>query len=222
MGAEKEEKVGPVYALYARVSHDDNIQDPQVQLEPMREYCRKKGSAWREYIDLETGRTIEREGYKHAMDEIEEWDTFMVFLPDRLTREGPERGITEVTRILDEGKAFQIFMGGIVIQDRMTAITRMTLRTLFTMAAFESDIISERTRAGLDKQRAAIKEKGFAISKRSGKKIVGLGRSPTVQIKVEDILRLRDEGLSLAEIAAELGSKKSTIHSILKRHFGSP
>ena len=104
MGTEKEEKVGPVYALYARVSHDDNIQDPQVQLEPMREYCRKKGSAWKEYIDLETGRTIEREGYMKAMAEIEEWDTFMVFLPDRLTREGPERGITEVTRILDEGR----------------------------------------------------------------------------------------------------------------------
>ena len=207
------------YALYARVSHDDNVQDPQVQLEPMREYLKKKGYSWKEYIDMETGRTIERQGYRKAMEEIEEWDTFMVFLPDRLTREGPERGITEVTRILDEGKAFQIFMGGIVIQDRMTAITRMTLRTLFTMAAFESDIISERTRAGLDKQRLVIKEQGYTISKRSGKKIVGLGRSPTVQIKIEDILKLKDQGMSLSQIAAELGSKKSTIHSILKRSF---
>lgn len=208
-----------IYALYARVSHDDNVQDPEVQLDPMREYCRKKGVRWKEYVDMETGRTIEREGYMKAISEIEEWDVFMVFLPDRLTREGPERGITEVSRILDEGRSFQIYMGGIVIQDRMTAITRMTLRTLFTMAAFESDIISERTRAGLEKQRAAIKEQGYTISKRSGKKIVGLGRSPSVSVSLDDILRLKDQGLSLSQIAQQLGSKKSTIHSILKRSF---
>ena len=209
----------PVYALYARVSHDDNVQDPEVQLEPMREYCRKKGCTWREYADMETGRTIVRDNYQRAFEEIEEWDVFMVFLPDRLTREGPERGITEVTKMLDEGKSFQIFLGGLVIQDRMTAVTRMVLRTLFTMAAFESDIISERTRAGLEKQRSMIKDQGYTISKRSGKRIVGLGRSPTVSISLDEILKLRDEGLSLQQIADKLGSKKSTIHSILKRSF---
>ena len=208
-----------MYALYARVSHDDNVQDPQVQLAPMRDYCQKKGYEWKEYIDMETGRSIMRDGYQKAMYEIDQWDVFMVFLPDRLTREGPERGITEVTKILEAGKSFQIYLGGIVIQDRMTAVTRMTLRTLFTMAAFESDIISERTRAGMEKQKAQIREQGYTISKRTGKQITTLGRTPMASVKLEDVLRLKDEGKSLSQIAEELGSRKSTIHSILKRVF---
>lgn len=209
----------PVYALYARVSHDDEVQDPEVQLGPMRRYCQDKGLPWIEYIDKETGRTIKRDDYQRAMAEMEKWDVFMVTLPDRLTREGPERGIEEVSRMLEEGKSFYIFMGGIVVRDRMTAITKMILRSMFTFAAFESDIISERTRAGMAKKKLEILENGYTISKRTGKQITGLGRQPSVKISLEEVLALKDKGLSLQQIAEKLGSKKSTIHGILKRHF---
>lgn len=213
------ETKAPVYALYARVSHDDEVQDPEVQLGPMRRYCKDKGFPWIEYIDKETGRTIKRDDYQRAMAEMEKWDVFMVTLPDRLTREGPERGIEEVSRMLEEGKSFYIFLGGIIVRDRMTAITKMILRSMFTFAAFESDIISERTRAGIARKKLEISENGYTISKRTGKRITGLGRQPSVKISLEEILTLKDEGLSLQQIAEKLGSKKSTIHGILKRHF---
>lgn len=221
MGTEKEEKVGPVYALYARVSHDDRIQDPEVQLMPMREYLRVRGYRWMEYVDKQTGRTIDRPGYRQAMDDIEKWDTFAVLFADRLTREGPERGKKEVRRMLENGKGFLILSAAIEIRGRMTATTELILDVLFALAAFESNIISERTRAGMERKRREIEEKGHTTSKRSGQIISSLGRQSSVSISIDQILKLRDEGMSLAEIAAELGSKKSTIHSILKRHFGS-
>ena len=211
----------PIYALYARVSHDDKIQDPEVQLHPMRQYCKEKGAQWFEYIDKETGRTIERTDYQRAMDEIEKWDIFMVVFPDRLTREGAERGIPEVKRMIENGKAFQVLAGGILIKDKFTAITKAMLAMLFVVASLESDLISERTIAGLEKKRREIQEKGYTTSKKSGKKITGLGRQPSVRVGIEEVIRLRDEGLSLQQIADKLGSKKSTIHAILKREFGS-
>lgn len=210
----------PVYALYARVSHDDKIQDPEVQLHPMRQYCKEKGAEWIEYIDKETGRTIERSNYQRAMDEIENWDIFMVVFPDRLTREGAERGIPEVQRMIEDGKAFQVLAGGILIKDRFTAITKAMLAMLFVVASLESDLISERTIAGLQRKRREIEEKGYTTSKKTGERITGLGRQPSVRVNLDEIIKLRDEGLSLQQIADKLGSKKSTIHAIIKREFG--
>lgn len=210
----------PVYALYARVSHDDKIQDPEVQLHPMREYCKSQGTKWIEYVDKETGRTIERSSYQRAMEEIEEWDIFMVVFPDRLTREGAERGIPEVKKMIENGKAFQVLAGGILIKDKFTAITKAMLAMLFVVASLESDLISERTIAGLEKKKREIEEKGYTTSKKTGKRISTLGRQPSVNISVEEIMKLRDEGLSYQEIADQLGSRKSTIHSIVKRKFG--
>ena len=209
----------PVYALYARVSHDDKIQDPEVQLHPMRQYCKERGAKWIEYVDKETGRTIARSDYQRAMDEIENWDIFMVMFPDRLTREGSERGIPEVRKMIESGKGFQILAGGILIKEKFTAITKAMLAMLFVVAALESDLISERTIAGLEKKRREIKENGFTTSSRTGEKITGLGRQPSVKISLEEVLALKDKGLSLQQIAEKLGSKKSTIHGILRRHF---
>ena len=211
----------PVYAIYARVSHDDKVQDPEVQLYPMRQYCRDRGAKWIEYVDKETGRTIDRSDYQRAMDEIENWDIFMVVFPDRLTREGAERGIPEVRKMIGNGKAFQVLAGGILIKDKFTAITKAMLAMLFVVANLESDLISERTVSGLEKKRREIKENGYTISKKTGKKITGLGRQPSVRVGIEEVIRLRDDGLSLQQIADKLGSKKSTIHAILKREFGS-
>ncbi len=209
----------PVYALYARVSHDDEIQDPEAQLIPLRKFCEEKGSKWKEYVDFQTGRTIEREHYQRALSEIESWDILMVYAPDRLTREGPERGMVEVDNLLKKGKPFRTLLGSLFIEKRMDAMTRGFMRMAFTFAAMESDIISDRTIAGMEVQRMKIERDGYTISKRSGNKITTLGRQPAVKVSIEEVLSLKDEGLSLQEIADRLGSKKSTIHGMLKRKF---
>lgn len=211
----------PVYALYARVSHDDEVQDPEAQLIPLRKFCEEKGASWREYVDYETGRTIERENYQRAIREIEQWDILMVYAPDRLTREGPERGMVEVENLLAKGRPFRTLLGSLFIEKRMDAMTKAFLRTAFTYAAFESDMISDRTIAGMEVQRRKIERDGFTISKRSGNRITSLGRQTSAEVDITEVMKLRDQGLSYQQIAEKLGSKKSTIHAMVKREYGN-
>jgi predicted site-specific integrase-resolvase len=53
-------------AIYARVSTDENRQDPETQLRELRDFAERRGfEVVGEYIDHASGKTEERESYKH-------------------------------------------------------------------------------------------------------------------------------------------------------------
>lgn len=80
--------------------------------------------------------------------------------------------------------------------------------------------LKQRTKDSLERKKQEIRENGYFISN-EGKKVEKLGRPSSVSISPEEILKLRDEGLSYQQIADKLGSKKSTIHAIVKREYGT-
>ena len=51
-------------AIYARVSKNDESQDPQNQINPLRDYAKAlKGEVIEEYIDLASGSSGDRENF---------------------------------------------------------------------------------------------------------------------------------------------------------------
>jgi len=83
--------------------------------------------------------------------------------------------------------------------DTTTPAGKMLFTMISAFAEFERAIISERVKAGLEKAKA------------KGKK---LGR-PKVEVDVEEVKRLRGQGLSIRQIALTMGFKKSLIASCL-------
>ena len=187
-------------AIYARVSTDDKDQNPETQLRPLRYRCESLGYDSLEYSDSQTGRSINRPEYQRMLSESGRWDGVLVFAADRLTREGPERGISEISNLLAIGKWFEISGGLRVIGPRMDPEIKLTLRLLFTVAAFESDMISKRVAAGMERVKA---EKGSWPWQKLNRSII------------ESILLQRNHGKSMASIAREHGLSVGTVFNVL-------
>jgi DNA invertase Pin-like site-specific DNA recombinase len=77
-------------ALYARVSTVDKEQNPEVQLGPLREYCRRMGwEIYKEYVDYASGADLlRRKGWAQIMKEAScrEFDVILVWKTDRAFR----------------------------------------------------------------------------------------------------------------------------------------
>jgi DNA invertase Pin-like site-specific DNA recombinase len=76
----------------------------------------------------------------------------------------------------------------------------MTFMVVAAMAAFEADILRERTKAGV------------AAARRRGKHV---GR-PAKKLDLDHARELRDAGRSIREIAAELNVGRSILHRALQ------
>ena len=84
--------------------------------------------------------------------------------------------------------------------DTSSPLGRANFTIISAVAQLERDIIAERVKAGLRR------------AKENGKK---LGR-PRVNIDADEIYRLRLKGLSLRQIATELGLSRSTVARCLE------
>ena len=59
-------------AIYARVSKNDESQDPQNQLNPLRDYAKALGGeVVEEYIDLASGGSGDRENFLRMLSDAE-------------------------------------------------------------------------------------------------------------------------------------------------------
>lgn len=191
-------------ALYARVSHDDKVQDPEVQLSTLRSYCKRMGWTYDEYSDKQTGRNINRPNYQRMLASIEKYDGVVIEYPDRLTREGPERGIQEIQNILDRNKFFEISAAGMQIHGEITSTMKLNLRILFTVAAFQSDLISDKTREGMKHKRP---ESGWSWQK----------VTPGI---IREVMDYHTQGLSIRMIERQVnGISRATINRIIKENL---
>lgn len=206
-------------ALYARVSTDDKGQSIENQIDAMRIYCQNIDWDFEEFSDEESGRTMDRPGFNEMISSIDRFDGVVVWHADRFARNVSE-GLHEVDNILSLGLFFEISDGGIQIhQYPMPSSVRLILTMLFAFAEFESYQHGERVRAGMNRLKEEIEENGYYVSRRTGNKITKIGRPGIAEhLDINEIMRLRDEGMSLQEIADRLGSKKTTILYRIKRY----
>jgi DNA invertase Pin-like site-specific DNA recombinase len=125
---------------YARVSTLDQ------KLETQRAALLDAGVPERHiFDDKKSGRTLDREGLERVLRVMRRGDTFVVWRFDRLARNA--RDLLSVTDDLTrQGIEFMSIKEGV---DTKTPAGKLMLTMLAAMAQFESDVNSERTKAGM-------------------------------------------------------------------------
>lgn len=91
-------------AIYGRVSKNDESQDPQNQLQPLRDYAKAlKGEVVQEYVDCASGSGVaDRISFLKMLDDADkhQFDLLLVWALDRFSREGilPEKSLVRFVR----------------------------------------------------------------------------------------------------------------------------
>lgn len=189
-------------ALYARCSTFDKGQDPELQLAPLREYCKKRGFAIaEEYVDSGISGTKDRRPQLDKLMEIARKRQIDLIIVWKLDRFG--RSLKQLVIVLEE--LSNLGIGFISYQDSLDLTTpqgRLMFHIIGAMAEFERELIRERVKAGIENAR------------RKGKKI-GRKAAPLMDIaKIIDIYK-KTPSLSIRQIAKSLGFKKSLVHKTL-------
>jgi DNA invertase Pin-like site-specific DNA recombinase len=187
-------------ALYARVSTLDKNQDPELQLRDLRDYCASKG--WEivgEYVDIgiSGSRDSRPELNRLTADaNAKSFDAVLVWRFDRFARSS-----SHLLRALESFRALSIdFVSLNEAIDTSTPMGKMVFTVLGAVAELERELIRERVKAGMRKAKAKGKQ---------------VGRKP-VQIDRNRLQAPRSEGLTMREMAAELGVSLGLVHKIGK------
>ena len=78
-------------SIYARVSKSDESQDPQNQLNPLRDYAKALGGEIvEEYIDFASGGSGDRDNFLKMLNDADKhkFDLLLIWALDRFSREG--------------------------------------------------------------------------------------------------------------------------------------
>jgi len=187
-------------ALYARCSTHDKGQDPELQLRPLRDYCKaREWTVHDEYSDVgQSGAKDRRPELDRLMNDARKRkvDTVVVWKLDRLGR-----SLKHLITILDELNALGV--GFVSYQDNLDFSTpsgRLMFHLLGAFAEFERDLIKERVKAGISNARA------------KGKKI---GRKPLAPAVAKKVVNLKVKGLSYRTISRKLNVSIGSVHKTL-------
>lgn len=195
---------GKRVALYARVSTADKGQNPEVQLTPLREYCKaRKWSCAGEYVDI---------GYSGSRDKRPQLDKLMNLVKKRqidcivvwkLDRWG--RSLKHLINSLAELQSLGVsFVSYSENLDTSTASGQLLFHVVGAMAEFERSLIIERVKAGM----AVAKAKGVVI-----------GRKPTPPVHLAKIIDvLENENLSSRRIAKKINIPRSTVQRTIQQY----
>jgi DNA invertase Pin-like site-specific DNA recombinase len=180
-------------ALYARVSTEG--QNPEAQLAALRSHVANRG--WEiveEFVDRGYSGAKER---RPALDRMlkaawaGKFQTVLVWRFDRFAR-----SVKHLITALEQFRHLNINFISLQEQfDTSTPIGQAMFTIIGAMAQLERDIIRERVKAGLDRARAQG---------------IRLGR-PSAEADPDQIFLLKQQGLSLKEIADQLHCSRSTV-----------
>ena len=175
-------------AIYARVS-TRNGQHPEMQLEELRAYCRRR--QWEiggEYVDNGiSGAKEQRPALNRLLADCRKRvvDAVVVYRYDRFAR-----SLRQLVNALEEFRALGVdFISLHEGVDTSTPNGRLVFGIFASIAEFERELIRERVRSGI------------AAAKARGKR---LGR-PKANVDASRIAALRAKGRSWRVIADELG-----------------
>ncbi len=190
-------------ALYARVSTDG--QDPEVQLAALRAHAAQRGwEILEEFVDHGFSGVKER---RPALDRLMKaawtgrFQAVLVWRFDRFAR-----SVKHLITALEQFRSLKINFISLQEQfDTSTPIGHAMFTIIGAMAQLERDIIRERVKAGLDRARA---------------RGVRLGR-PISSAKPDEATILKQQGLSVPEIARRLHCSRSTVKRRLREACSS-
>ena len=128
-----------------------------------------------------------------ALDWVRAGDVFVVTKPDRLAR-----NVIDLLSIIERLRAKEVTVRILSMHFESSSPTStLVLLVLGAVSQWEREIMLERQRHGIAKARAEGRYKG---------------RVPTARIKTPEVLRLKSEGRTVAEIAQETGISRASIY----------
>jgi len=135
---------------YARVSKSDGSQVVDLQVDALREAGVEEA---RIYKDEVSGKTCHRPGLDACLKALQPGNTLLVWKLDRLGRD-LKHLVTIVDDLRSQGIGFKVLTGAGAEIDTNTANGRLFFAVFAALAEYERELISERTRAGLQAARA--------------------------------------------------------------------
>jgi len=185
-------------ALYARVSTSD--QTAENQLRDLRAHAQARGwSIHKEYVDEGISGAVSK---RPALDDLmadanrRRFELVAVFRFDRFARSTVHL-LSALSEFSSLGVGFVSLHEAI---DTNTPLGRMVFTIVAAVAELEKNLIRERCIAGIRRAR----EDG-----------VKFGR-PRVGFDYKAAIALRDQGVSIRQIARQMGVGRSTVHRLLK------
>jgi len=134
-----------------------------------------------------------------ALDYAREGDTLVVTKLDRIARSTAH--LLKIINLLEDKKVgLRILDFGGDSVDTNSPTGKLMLTMFAAMAQFEREMMLERQREGIAKAKAEGKYKG---------------RKPTVRAKIDEIKKLKDEGVGITAIAKQLGIGRASIYRVL-------
>ena len=186
-------------ALYMRVSTVD--QHPETQTLDLRQLASQRGfEVVREYSDVISGAKARRPGLDQLMRDARHghFDVVLVWAFDRIAR-----SVRHFLEVLDELNRLNIeFISFREQVDTGGPLGRAMVVIIGAIAELERSLIVERVRAGMRRARLEGRH---------------IGRQP-LELDHTAILRDRQGGQSLGQLAKTYRVSRATIHRLLHRH----
>lgn len=182
--------------LYARVSSNDQ-QTLAMQSRAMREYAARRGWTIALQVREVNSGAAKREAREKLLEASRRREIDLV-LVWRLDRWG--RSVTDLLATLQELEHLGVGFVSLEALDLTSPAGRAMAGLLAVFAAFEREILQERTKAGL------------AHARENGKR---LGRPATAAIHAAEIRELNRAGVSKSEIARWLGIGRTSVRRII-------
>jgi len=186
-------------ALYMRVSTFD--QHPETQLHDLRQMAQQRGyEIVREFTDRISGAKARRPGLDEMMRNARrgQFDVVLVWASDRIAR-----SVKHFLEVLDELNGLNIEFVSFREQiDTTGPLGRAIVIIVGAVAELERNLIVERVRAGMRRARLEGRH---------------IGRKP-LELDRPSILRDRERGHSLGQLAQAHRVSRATIHRVLREH----
>lgn len=186
-------------ALYMRVSTLD--QHPETQLYDLRQMAQQRGyEIVEEYTDTISGARARRPGLDAMMRDARRgrFDVVLVWASDRIAR-----SVKHFLDVLDELNRLNIeFISFREQIDTGGPLGRAVVVIIGAIAELERNLIIERVRAGMRRARLEGRH---------------IGRKP-LDLDRNAILRDRQRGQSLGQLAKSYRVSRATIHRVLREH----
>ena len=177
---------------YARTSTADQVAGLEKQINDLNAYgC---DLIFSEHVSAISDDRIE---FNAAIDSLTAGDTLVVTTMSRLVRRISDLGLIQ-TKLESINASLEILD---LKLDTSSAIGKMTLNIIASVAQMERELMLERQRVGIEKARKDGKYKG---------------RKPKLHMFKSDVLRYKEAGLKNTEIAKLLGIGIASVYRILK------
>jgi DNA invertase Pin-like site-specific DNA recombinase len=184
-------------AIYARVSTKDKGQSTDNQLPDLRCYAQVHGwDIYKEYAEEESGSTANRTEFKKLFADAHQrkFDLVLFWSLDRFSREGALPTLQHLNLLESYGVGYKSYTEQYL--DSTGIFKEAVISILAIVAKQERVRLSERTRAGIER----AKSKGTK-----------LGKPGFMQEQIDQIRRLKDDGLSNYAISKVMGISRSTV-----------